>query len=61
MSEPLTIAYLIECEQHARRFQGAWTGTSGELAARVWHLAQEVRRLRNELINVLIERNGGTP
>lgn len=52
MAEPLTDAYLIECEQHARRFQGAWTGTSGDLAARVWHLVQEVRRLRAELQNV---------
>ncbi|MBM4023322.1 MAG: hypothetical protein FJ284_14000 [Planctomycetes bacterium] len=49
MAEPLTDAYLVECEQHARRYQGAWTGTSGDLAARVWHLVQEVRRLREAL------------
>jgi len=49
MPEPLTDAYLIECEQHARRFQGAWTGTSGDLASRLWHCIQEIRRLRVEL------------
>lgn len=47
--EPLTDAYLVECEQRARRFQGAWTGTSGDLASRLWHCIQEIRRLRVEL------------
>jgi hypothetical protein len=47
-TEPLTDAYLLECEQHARRFQGAWTGTSGDLAARLMHCLSEVRRLRVE-------------
>ena len=46
MSEPLTAEYLAKCERDARRFQGAWTGTSGTLAAHVMRLLGEVRRLR---------------
>ena len=48
MPEPLTDAYLQQCEQAARRFQGAWTGTSGDLAARLIHCVAEVRRLQIE-------------
>ena len=44
--EPLTDAYLAECEQRARRFSGAFTGTSGTLAADVMRLLAEVRRLK---------------
>lgn len=44
--EPLPDAYLVECEQAARRFQGAYTGTSGTLAAHVMRLLGEVRRLK---------------
>ena len=33
-------------EQAARKFSGAWTGTSGTLASFVILLLQEVRRLR---------------
>jgi len=47
-TEPLTDAYLLECEQAARRFQGAWTGTSGGLAARLMHTLAEIRRLKAE-------------
>jgi hypothetical protein len=32
-------------EHRARRFQGAWTGTSGTLAADVMRLLQERKRL----------------
>lgn len=46
MPEPLADAYLDECEQRARRFSGAYTGTSGTLAADVMRLLAEVRRLR---------------
>lgn len=46
--KPLTDAYLTECEQRARRFSGAFTGTSGTLAADVMRLLAEVRRLRVE-------------
>jgi hypothetical protein len=44
--EPLTDAYLAECEQRARRFQGQWTGTGGALAADVMRLLWEVQRLK---------------
>ncbi len=46
--EPLTVAYLAECEQRARRFSGAYTGTSGTLAGDVMRLLAEVRRLKVE-------------
>jgi hypothetical protein len=46
--EPLTDAYLAECEQRARQFSGAYTGTSGTLAADVMRLIFEVRRLKVE-------------
>ena len=48
MTELLEDAYLTQCEQDARRFQGAWTGTSGTLAAHVVRLVAEVRRLQVE-------------
>lgn len=44
----LTDEYLAECEQRARRFSGAFTGTSGTLAADVMRLLAEVRRLKVE-------------
>jgi hypothetical protein len=46
VAEPLTDAYMLECEQAARRFSGAYTGTSGSLAAMVLHLLGEVQRLK---------------
>lgn len=46
--EPLTDAYLAECERRARQFSGAYTGTSGTLAADVLRLIFEVRRLKVE-------------
>ena len=39
---------LARIEHRARRFQGAWTGTSGSLAADVIRLLSEVRRLKVE-------------
>ncbi len=48
MAEPLADAYLLECEQAARRFSGAYTGTSGSMAAMVLHLLGEVQRLKAE-------------
>jgi len=48
VADPLTDAYLLECEQAARRFSGAYTGTSGSLAAMVLHLLGEVQRLKAE-------------
>jgi hypothetical protein len=43
--EPLTPEYLEQCEHRARQFQGAWTGTSGTLAADVMRLLAERLRL----------------
>jgi hypothetical protein len=48
VTEPLTPEELATMEQAARRYQGAWTGTSGTLAAHVMRLIQEVRRLQVE-------------
>ena len=42
----LTSEDMATMEQAARRFQGAFTGTSGQLAGFVILLLQEVRRLR---------------
>jgi hypothetical protein len=53
MAEPLTTDDLITMEQAARRFQGAFTGTSGQLAGFVILLLGEVRRLKGE---VAVER-----
>jgi hypothetical protein len=48
MAEPLTTDDLITMERAARKFQGAFTGTSGQLAGFVILLLGEVRRLRVE-------------
>lgn len=48
MSEPLSDAYLLECEMRARRFSGAYTGTSGTLAADVLRLLAELSRVKGE-------------
>ena len=49
MSEPLTPDDLAMMEQAARRFQGAFTGTSGQLAGYVILLLRERERLAQEL------------
>ena len=49
----LDAAYITECEQRARRFSGAYTGTAGSLAAAVIHLLNE----RKELMQTLEEAN----
>lgn len=49
MADPLTDAYLQQCEFDARRFQGAWTGTAGTLAAHVMRLLAELSRVKGEL------------
>lgn len=46
MTAPLTDDYLAKAERDARRFQGAWTGTAGTLAAHVMRLLGEVKRLK---------------
>ena len=45
MAEPLTSDDIARMEHRACRFQGAWTGTSGTLAADVMRLLQERQRL----------------
>ena len=49
MSQPLTPDDLATMEQAARRFQGAFTGTSGSLAGYVILLLRERERLATEL------------
>lgn len=49
MAEPLTDAYLQQAEFDARRFSGAWTGTSGTLAAHVMRLLAELSRVKGEM------------
>lgn len=46
---PLTADDLARMEHRARRFSGAWTGTSGTLAADVIRLLRERQRLLEEL------------
>lgn len=48
MPDPLSDAYLLECEMRARRFSGAYTGTSGTLAADVLRLLAELSRVKGE-------------
>jgi hypothetical protein len=49
VAEPLTDAYLQQAEFDARKFSGAYTGTSGTLAAHVMRLLAELSRTRGEL------------
>ena len=49
MAEPLSNAYLQQAEFDARKFSGAYTGTSGTLAAHVMRLLAELSRTRGEL------------
>ena len=47
--EKLSDDYLQQCEFDARKFSGAYTGTSGTLAAHVLRLLAELSRTRGEL------------
>jgi hypothetical protein len=49
MAKPLTADDLVTMAQAARRFQGAFTGTSGTLAGYVIMLLKERERLATEL------------
>ena len=49
MPDALPDAYLEQCEHDARRFSGAYTGTSGTLAAHVMRLLKDRERLAEEL------------
>jgi len=55
MAEPLTSDDLLTMERAARRFQGAFTGTSGTLAGYVILLLGEVRRLRVETAELRVQ------
>jgi hypothetical protein len=47
--EKLTDAYLQQAEFDARKFSGAYTGTSGTLAAHVLRLLAELSRTKGDL------------
>ena len=57
MPDPLTDAYLLECELRARQFSGAYTGTSGTLAADVLRLLAELSRVKGKLAVVMAQRD----
>lgn len=42
-------AYIIELEQRARRFSGAWTGTNGTLGAGIIHLLKERKEMQEHV------------
>ena len=48
MADPLSDAYLQQCEFDARRFSGAYTGTAGTLAGHVLRLIAELSRVKGE-------------
>lgn len=49
--QPLTSDDLVQMERRARRFSGAYTGTSGTLASDVLRLLRE----RERLLRLLVE------
>jgi hypothetical protein len=55
--EPLTDAYLAQCEFDARKFQGAYTGTAGTLAAHVMRLLFELSRVKGKLAVTIAQRD----
>lgn len=55
--EPLTDEYLAQAEQDARRFSGAYTGTSGTLAAHVIRLLRELDRVKGRLAVTIAQRD----
>lgn len=57
MPDPLTDAYLLEAEQRARQFSGAYTGTAGTLAADVLRLLAELSRVKGKLAVVIAQRD----
>jgi len=57
VAEPLSDAYLAQCEQDARRFSGAYTGTSGTLAAHVMRLLAELSRVKGRLAVTIAQRD----
>jgi hypothetical protein len=57
VAEPLSDAYLLECEMRARKFSGAFTGTSGTLAADVLRLLAELSRVKGKLAVTIAQRD----
>lgn len=57
MSQPLSDAYLQEAEFRARAFSGAFTGTSGTLAADVLRLLAELSRVKGKLAVTIAQRD----
>lgn len=57
MAGPLTDAYLQQCEWDARKFQGAYTGTCGTLAAHVMRLLAELSRVKGKLAVTIAQRD----
>ena len=57
MPEPLPDAYLLEAELRARQFSGAFTGTSGTLAADVLRLLAELSRVKGKLAVTIAQRD----
>lgn len=57
MAEPLSDAYLQQCEFDARRFSGAYTGTAGTLAAHVMRLLAELSRVKGKLAVTIAQRD----
>jgi hypothetical protein len=56
--EPLTDAYLAQCEMDARQFSGCWDqGTSGVLAAHVMRLLFELSRVKGKLAVTIAQRD----
>lgn len=51
----LTAEQLDQAEREARRFSGAWTGTSWSLASWVVHLVNMIRHLEEQPVAVLPE------
>ena len=56
-SEPLSDAYLQQCEFDARRFKGAYVGTAGTLAAHVMRLLAELSRVKGRLAVTIAQRD----
>jgi hypothetical protein len=57
MADPLSDAYLQQCEFDARRFSGAYTGTAGTLAAHVMRLLAELSRVKGKLAVTIAQRD----
>jgi hypothetical protein len=55
--EQLSDAYLQQCEWDARKFSGAYTGTSGTLAAHVMRLLAELSRVKGTLAVTIAQRD----